>query len=117
MDKTQFLFAFVVLVFVVALIALTGVVLRRFAPGAMVRWRPGQERRLGVVEVAALDPKRRLMLVRRDNVEHLLLLGAGNEVVVEANIQRPFRAALAEAEQGPDPLSGLPLHERREPTL
>ena len=117
MDKSQFLFAFVVLVFVVALIALTGVALRRFAPGAMVRWRPGEERRLGVVEVAALDPKRRLVLVRRDDVEHLLLLGASNEVVVETNIQRPFRTALAEADQGTDPLSGLPLHERREPTL
>lgn len=119
MDKSQFLFAFVVLVFVVALIALTGVILRRFAPGAMVRWRPGHERRLGVVEVAALDPKRRLVLVRRDEVEHLLLLGASGEVVVETNIQtqRPFRAALVEADKAPDPLSGLPLSERREPTL
>jgi flagellar protein FliO/FliZ len=117
MGTSQYVFAFIVLVFVLALIALTGVILRRFAPGAMMRWRPGQERRLGVTEMLALDPKRRLVLVRRDDVEHLLLLGASNEVVVETNIQRPFRTALAEADKGPDPLSGAPLSERREPTL
>ena len=46
----------------------------------------GRGRRLGVVEIAPLDPKRRLVLVRRDGVEHLLLLGSGGDVVVECGI-------------------------------
>ena len=44
-------------------------------------------RRLGVVEYMALDPKTRLVLVRRDDTQHLLLLGAAGPVVVERGIE------------------------------
>lgn len=44
----------------------------------------GGERRLAVVESLALDPRRRLVLVRADGREHLLLLGATEETVVES---------------------------------
>ena len=40
-------------------------------------------RRLGVVETLPLDARRRLVLVRRDGVEHLILLGAAGEAVIE----------------------------------
>ncbi len=44
------------------------------------------DRRLGIVETLPLDPKHRLILVRRDGVEHLLLLGAQDDVLVESGI-------------------------------
>jgi flagellar protein FliO/FliZ len=44
------------------------------------------KRRLKVVEFMTLDARRRLVLVRRDDKEHLLLLGPSSEVVVEAGI-------------------------------
>jgi flagellar protein FliO/FliZ len=47
----------------------------------------GAARRLEVVEVAALDPRRRLVLVRRDEVEHLLLLAQDGGLVIEAGIR------------------------------
>jgi flagellar protein FliO/FliZ len=115
MGTSQYVFAITVLVFVVALIALAGLLLRRFAPGGMMRWRPGLTRRLGVVEVAALDPKRRLVLVRRDEVEHLLLLGGGTDLVIESGIRPVFRAHLAEADHHADAIR--PSSERKEPTL
>ena len=43
-------------------------------------------RRLGVVEVTPLDGRRRLILVRRDAVEHLLLVGPTSELVIETGI-------------------------------
>lgn len=50
--------------------------------------RPG--RRLSLVEVLAIDNRRRLVLVRRDDVEHLLLIGGESDMVVETRIvQRP----------------------------
>jgi flagellar protein FliO/FliZ len=49
----------------------------------------GGRARLEVVEIAALDPRRRLVLVRRDEVEHLLLLGQDGGLVVEAGICSP----------------------------
>jgi len=35
--------------------------------------------RLAVVDAAAVDGRRRLVLIRRDNVEHLLMIGGGAE--------------------------------------
>ena len=53
--------------------------------------------RLAVVEARAIDARRRLVLVRRDEVEHLLLLGPDRDVVVETGITaRPtFEGTLA----------------------
>jgi len=45
---------------------------------------PGGARRLRLVESLALDPRRRLVLVRLDGQEHLLLLSAGGDRVVAA---------------------------------
>jgi hypothetical protein len=44
---------------------------------------------LSIVEVAGIDAKRRLLLVRRDDVEHLILLGGTSEIVVERGITPP----------------------------
>jgi hypothetical protein len=43
-------------------------------------------RRLGVVENTAVDGRRRLLLVRRDNVEHLIMTGGPVDVVLETGI-------------------------------
>jgi len=48
------------------------------------KWRPGQ--RIGLVDMAPVDGTRRLVLVRRDRVEHLLLLGDDGDLVVESGI-------------------------------
>lgn len=45
--------------------------------------------RIEVLDVTSVDPKRKLVLVRRDQVEHLLLIGGGNDLVIEARIGRP----------------------------
>ena len=45
-----------------------------------------QERRLAVVETLMLGPKQRLIIVRRDNVEHLVVVTADSACVVENNI-------------------------------
>jgi flagellar protein FliO/FliZ len=79
-DYLRFAFA---LVFVLALIGLATWLARRLGYGSqLVRARPGS-RRLGVVEAATIDAKRRLVLVRRDGVEHLLLIGGGTDLVIE----------------------------------
>jgi flagellar protein FliO/FliZ len=72
---------------VLGLIALAAWTLRRFGPGGlgMSLGRSAHGRRLSVVESLPLDPRHRLVLVRRDDREHLLLLGTG-ETVVESGI-------------------------------
>jgi len=74
-----FLFAALLLVYIVRLVF--GRRIR--APGA--RNRP---RRLDIVDVFDLDKERQLVIVRRDNTEHLLLIGGPNDVLVESAINR-----------------------------
>jgi hypothetical protein len=47
---------------------------------------PKPDRRLDVVEHASVDGRRRLVLVRRDNVEHLIMTGGPVDVVIETGI-------------------------------
>ena len=74
---------------------LPGSPLRRRAGSA--RHRAGRQPRLAVIDAAAVDGRRRLVLIRRDNVEHLLMIGGPTDVVVEANIVR----AAAPAREAP----------------
>ncbi|MBP2293564.1 FliO/MopB family protein [Azospirillum rugosum] len=98
MDLDQYIRFIVALLFVIALIMVVAWVMRRVGFGGLVST-PSRQRRLGVVEVLPLDGKRRLVLVRRDDQEHLLLLSAFGDTVVDGGI-RPgggFRGALVEA--------------------
>ena len=46
-------------------------------------FKPRPEPRLGVVEQASIDSRRRLVLIRRDDVEHLIMTGGPVDVVIE----------------------------------
>jgi hypothetical protein len=82
--------AVVALVLVLALIALTVWLMRRFGDGRIATQAGGRGRqqRLAVLDSATVDARRRLVLIRRDNVEHLILIGGPTDVVVEPNIVR-----------------------------
>ena len=88
MEFDTYLRFLMALIFVLALIGLLAWLAKRFGVGGKLSVTPGR-RRLGIVEVSQLDGKRRLVLVRRDSVEHLLLLGTGSETVVERGIPIP----------------------------
>jgi flagellar protein FliO/FliZ len=48
----------------------------------------GRQPRLAVIDATAVDARRRLILIKRDNVEHLLMIGGPTDIVVESNIGR-----------------------------
>ena len=82
----RFVFAFVI---VLALIGGTAFLVRRFGGERLgASSSRGRQPRLAVIDAAAVDGRRRLILIRRDNVEHLLMIGGPSDVVVEANIVR-----------------------------
>ena len=70
------------LAFVVALIGACAWIARRFGLAGRLAARSGA-RRLTILEVLPLDAKRRLVLLRRDEVEHLVLLGQNSDLVIE----------------------------------
>lgn len=60
------------------LVGLFAVALRRFGPDFLTRFQPTRaDRRMTLVESLPLDPTRRLVLVRLDDEERLILLGEG----------------------------------------
>src|ERR1700730_17335662 len=65
----------------------------------------GRQPRLALIDAAVIDGRRRLVLVRRDNVEHLLMIGGPSDVVIEQNIVRA--APAASPREAPAPRSGL----------
>jgi len=86
MQAVTFIFAFVA---VLALIVVAAWLVRRFASNRLgTNTSRGRMPRLAVIDAAAVDGRRRLVLVRRDNIEHLLMIGGPTDIVVESNIVR-----------------------------
>jgi hypothetical protein len=114
----RFFIAFLV---VLALIGLTAWLVRRFGSNRLGAGARGRQPRLAVIDAATVDGRRRLVLIRRDNVEHLLMIGGPTDVVVEPNI---VRATGAREMARPEPAvraapateSSWPLQPSSEPT-
>jgi hypothetical protein len=75
------------LVVVLLLVGLT-MIFRRLTGRSLAGSRGG---RLGVVDAAPVDAARRLVLLRRDDVEHLVMIGGPNDLLVESRIVRSAR--------------------------
>lgn len=77
--------AFAALIFVLGLMGGLAMLMKRLGlSGAM----PSQqgEKRLKIVETLTLDARRRLALIQRDDVQHLIILGNNDETVIETDI-------------------------------
>ena len=107
----RFFIAFLV---VLALIGLTAWLVRRFGASRLGGAARGRQPRLAVIDAASVDGRRRLVLIRRDNIEHLLMIGGPTDVVIEPNIVRagarePARGAMpAEPRLAPPPEAAWP---------
>lgn len=95
MDVDLYLRFLVALAFVLALIALLTWAAKRFGWGGALAVKAGPEKRLSVVEVRVLDSRRKLVLIRRDEREHLILIGPGQDLLVESGIAARAMAAPA----------------------
>src|SRR6266481_4710270 len=86
-DAGRFVVAFVL---VLGLIGAGALLWRRFfGTGPLSPLGPrGRQPRLAVIDAAAVDARRRLILIKRDNVEHLVMIGGPTDIVVESNIGR-----------------------------
>ena len=91
--SVNFVIAFVV---VLALIGAATWLVRRFGATRLEAGARNRQPRLAVIDTAAVDGRRKLVIIRRDNVEHLLMVGGPTDVVVETNIMRSGAAAARE---------------------
>jgi flagellar protein FliO/FliZ len=98
------------------LIVATFWLLRRFGGTRIGGASRGRQPRLAVIDAAAVDGRRRLVLIRRDNVEHLVMIGGPSDVVIEQNIVRavpvaPARDAAGRPPGAPEPRVETPAAE------
>ena len=120
----RFFIAFLV---VLALIGVTAWVVRRFGASRLGGGaRGGRQPRLAVIDAASVDGRRRLVLIRRDNIEHLLMIGGPSDVawphraaaVSRSGARHPagrHRLAVAAAQRAAGPCSSQPGHGARLP--
>ena len=100
----------------IALILLIAIMwfLRNRAPSPFVRGGRNRQPRLQVLDAAAVDARRRLVLVRRDNVEHLVMIGGPTDIVIESRIL-PESDVETATEFRPQPVEERPVVQ--EPSL
>ncbi|MCF6368449.1 flagellar biosynthetic protein FliO [Rhizobium halophilum] len=87
----------------------------RRAPSPFIRGGRNRQPRLQVLDAAAVDTRRRLVLVRRDDVEHLIMIGGPTDIVIEAGIPglvKTETAAPREATESPRPERNRPQEHR-----
>lgn len=92
---------------IVILLIVIAMWLLRLLTGTTGRVGRGRNRRLMLVDSLAVDPRRQLLIVRRDNVEHLILTGGPTDLVVETGIP---------AAEAPAPARPVPVHRTPPPT-
>ena len=88
MEFTDYLRFVAALAFVVGLIGILALGARRFGMTPKITRKAGQRgSRLSIVDMLSVDGKRRLVLLRRDDVEHLVMLGPNTETLIEGGIE------------------------------
>jgi hypothetical protein len=99
---------FIAFLIVLGLIGVTAWIVRRFGSDRIGAAARGRQPRLAVIDAASVDGRRRLVLIRRDNIEHLLMIGGPTDVVIEPNIVRGAVAVPRDVPQPPRPADTLP---------
>lgn len=99
MDVLDFFRYFAALLLVLGLLGAAGLATRKFGVPGFAK--PVSQRRLHIVETLILSPRQRLAIIRRDDVEHLVLIGQNGASVIEGGITPP----LTPQPQSPQPQS------------
>jgi hypothetical protein len=102
------------------LLVLVLIFLKRRNSPLFIKGGKAREPRLMVLDAAAIDPKRRLVLIRRDEIEHLIMIGGPTDIVIETGISdrskaaAPTRSVSVEEITSPQPVF-VPMAETRQP--
>ncbi len=108
MEVDVYLRFFLGLIFTLSLIGLLYWLVRRYAPSRILG-RDTIGDRLTIKEAKFIDSRNKLLLVQRDNTEHLLLISTQGNLVIERNIKSntnptSFHSLLNDS--SPEPSSG-----------
>jgi Flagellar biogenesis protein len=103
MDALDFARYLAALLLVLGLIGAAGLATRKFGVPGLAK--PNAVRRLHIVETLMLSPRQRLAIIRRDEVEHLVLITPAGADVIETGFSAP--TAAGKPVPGPTPESAV----------
>lgn len=89
-DFTQLITFIAIFILVIAMIGIGAWLLKSLLSGGSAAASGilrSREKRLGVVEAASVDGRRKLILIKRDNKEHLIMTGGPVDVLIETGIE------------------------------
>jgi flagellar protein FliO/FliZ len=86
MDAMALLRALLALVFVLGLIGVVSLLLKKYGHKLLSSSHLNSNKSLKVIESTPIDARNRMVLVQRDNVRHLLLISGQQTTVIETNI-------------------------------
>jgi len=113
-------------IFIAALLVVSGLLLRGYfttgSPSGALKdalsgnfFGPRPPKRLEVVDQANVDGRRKLLIIRRDGVEHLIMTGGPVDVVIETGIQPPEASNdLSPAAEPAEPIFQRPARSLKE---
>jgi len=87
MDVLDFARYFAALLLVLGLLGVAALATRKFGVPGLAR--PAKSRRIHIVETLMLSPRQKIALVRRDDVEHLVMITPTGATVIETGIVPP----------------------------
>ena len=75
-------------VMVIGLILLTAAMMKKFQPSKLFHKNNlGEPRRLLLEETLILDQQNKIILIKRDDVRHLLMVGRDKSIIIETGIK------------------------------
>ncbi|MDC0989267.1 flagellar biosynthetic protein FliO [Rhodospirillales bacterium] len=83
LDTFSYLKFFFALIFVLGLIGALAVLAKRFGIGNKGPLFNKKDNTLSIIETLQLDSKRRIVRVRRNSAEYLILLGIGTDILLD----------------------------------
>jgi flagellar protein FliO/FliZ len=87
-ENRALILAAVAICFIVAAVLILLIFRLAFGRRLRMAGSRGRQLRLGIVDAFDLDRQRQLVIVRRDNTEHLIMIGGPNDVLIESQILR-----------------------------
>lgn len=87
MDVLDFARYFAALLLVLGLLGAAGLATRKFGIPGLAK--PVKTRRIHIVETLMLSPRQKIAIIRRDDVEHLVMITPNGAQVIESGIVPP----------------------------
>jgi flagellar protein FliO/FliZ len=103
MDVLDFARYFAALLLVLGLIGAAGIATRKFGVPGFAK--PVKARRIQIVETLILSPRQKIALIRRDDVEHMVMITPNGATVIESGITPPVPQPVPASQPVPAPVS------------